>query len=123
MQALSIKQPWAYLVAHGIKDIENRTWTTQFRGEFLIHASKTFDMEGYHFLVKNQKKLNIPLLPLAKSFKRGGIVGKAKLIDCAKEHNSIWFSGPNGFVLADAIPIEFHECRGHLRFFEINSVR
>lgn len=26
MKAISIKQPWASLIAHGIKDIENRTW-------------------------------------------------------------------------------------------------
>ena len=32
MKALSIKQPWASLIAHGIKDIENRTWKTNFLG-------------------------------------------------------------------------------------------
>ena len=26
MKAISIKQPWASLIAHGIKDIENRTF-------------------------------------------------------------------------------------------------
>ena len=39
MKALSIKQPWASLIAHGIKDIENRTWRTHFRGKIYIHAS------------------------------------------------------------------------------------
>ena len=39
MKALSIKQPWASLIAHGIKDIENRTWKTNFRGRIYIHAS------------------------------------------------------------------------------------
>ena len=38
MKALSIKQPWASLIAHGIKDIENRTWKTNFRGRIYIHA-------------------------------------------------------------------------------------
>lgn len=41
MKALSIKQPWASLIAHGIKDIENITWKTQFRGRIFIHASGT----------------------------------------------------------------------------------
>ena len=38
MKALSIKQPWAWLIVNGFKDIENRTWRTKIRGEFLIHA-------------------------------------------------------------------------------------
>jgi len=32
MKALSILQPWAWLVVNGHKDIENRTWGTGFRG-------------------------------------------------------------------------------------------
>ena len=39
MKALSIKQPWASLIAKGIKDVENRTWKTKFRGKVYIHAS------------------------------------------------------------------------------------
>lgn len=26
MKAITVKQPWASLIVHGIKDIENRTW-------------------------------------------------------------------------------------------------
>lgn len=44
MKALSIKQPWASLVATGIKNIECRTWKTNYRGEILICSSKG-DME------------------------------------------------------------------------------
>lgn len=39
MKTLSFQQPWASLIAFGIKDLENRTWDTDFRGKFLIHAS------------------------------------------------------------------------------------
>lgn len=42
MKAISIKQPWASLIAHGIKDIENRTWKCpqKYIGKMvLIHAS------------------------------------------------------------------------------------
>ena len=41
-KAISIKQPWASLIAHGIKNIENRTWKTNFRGRIYIHASGKF---------------------------------------------------------------------------------
>jgi hypothetical protein len=33
--ALSIRQPWAWLICHAGKNIENRPWRTQFRGRFL----------------------------------------------------------------------------------------
>lgn len=39
MKALSIRQPWAWLIANGYKDIENRSWRTNYRGPVLIHAS------------------------------------------------------------------------------------
>lgn len=41
MKALSLIQPWATLLAKGIKKFETRSWSTQYRGPFLIHASKT----------------------------------------------------------------------------------
>jgi len=37
-KAISIKQPWSFLIASGIKDVENRTWKTKFRGRVLLHA-------------------------------------------------------------------------------------
>lgn len=40
---LSIRQPFAYLVCEGIKNIENRSWFTDYRGGILIHASKNLD--------------------------------------------------------------------------------
>ena len=46
MKALTIKQPWAYLIIHGGKDIENRTWRTKYRGRILIHAAKADDKKS-----------------------------------------------------------------------------
>jgi hypothetical protein len=47
MKALSIRQPWAWLIVHGVKDVENRTWRTNFRGRFLVHAGMRFDEDGH----------------------------------------------------------------------------
>jgi hypothetical protein len=41
VRALSIKQPWAELIARGKKKIEYRTWARSFRGDLLVVASKT----------------------------------------------------------------------------------
>ena len=40
MKALSVKQPWANLIADGKKTIETRTWATKHRGLLLIVSSK-----------------------------------------------------------------------------------
>ena len=41
MKALTVKQPWAELIALGVKKIENRTWPTTHRGPLAIHAGRT----------------------------------------------------------------------------------
>ena len=41
--ALSVKQPWAALLAAGVKTVEVRTWPTGRRGRLLIHAGKVPD--------------------------------------------------------------------------------
>mgnify|MGYP002359850962 FL=1 len=45
MKALSIRQPWAGLIIHGYKDIENRDWPTRYRGPLLVHAPLPLDAE------------------------------------------------------------------------------
>jgi len=41
MKVISVKQPWGSLLVSGLKNIENRTWSTPYRGWLLIHASQT----------------------------------------------------------------------------------
>lgn len=117
MKALSIKQPWAWLIAHGYKDIENRDWPTKHRGEFLIHASKGFDDEGLAYVLEHCP--DIAFVPKKNEFPRGGIVGKAEIVDCVAAHDSRWFFGDFGFVLKNAQPLMFYPCKGQLSFFEV----
>lgn len=121
MKALSIKQPWAWLIVHGYKDIENRRWSTRFRGRFLIHAGQTFDWAGYKWLVMNRRKLGLIDLPSPASvfYHKGGIVGEVELIDCVTTYDSPWFFGPYGFILQNARETRFYPLKGELRFFEV----
>lgn len=48
MKTISIKQPWASLIVEGVKDIENRTWRTKFRGRVLVHAGAKPEKEPYN---------------------------------------------------------------------------
>lgn len=114
MRALSIRQPWAWLIAFGHKPVENRTWSTSFRGPLLIHAGKKIDNEGWLWV-----RENFPEIALPERFEVGGIVGRATLTDCVEEHASPWFFGPFGFVLHHAEPLPFMPCRGRLGLFEV----
>lgn len=112
MKALSINQPWAWLIANGYKDIENREWATAFRGEVYIHAGKKFDDEAYEWL-----GIYRPDIALPDAFDLGGIVGTMKIVDCVRDHTSEWFVGRYGFVIGAAELCEKMECIGHLGFF------
>ncbi len=115
MKALSIRQPWAWLIVHGHKPVENRSWPTTHRGDTLIHASKVFDEEGLQSVLEVFPHLRDQL---PARYDLGGIVGKAQLVNCVSEHPSRWFTGPYGFVMFDPRPLPFVPMRGALSFFE-----
>lgn len=110
MMALSIRQPWAYAILHFGKDIENRSWSTRFRGPVLIHAPRKIDHDA---LIDLPWEHDLP-----ETFPVGGIVGQAEIVDCVSQSQSPWFCGPFGFVLSNAKPLPFRLCRGALGFFE-----
>jgi hypothetical protein len=118
MLALSIRQPWAFLIASGIKDVENRTWPTRQRGRILIHAGKVFDLDGWKYIRSAHPEI---LLPGFGHFRRGGIVGSVVLIDCVQASESPWFEGPFGFVFDPrrCMATRFRACRGQPGFFDI----
>lgn len=71
MKVITIKQPWATLIAEGYKEYEFRTWKTKYRGEILIHAGKGIDKKQ----VERFKYLNL-------DYPLGQIIAKATITDC-----------------------------------------
>ena len=114
LQALSIRQPWCHRILNCGKDIENRSWTTKFRGKVLIHAAKTFDGDS----VARNSFIIGPNRFGPDSNKFGGIVGIMKITDCVDSSLSSWFQGPYGFVFKNARPLSFIPCKGMLGFFK-----
>lgn len=130
MKALSIIQPWASLIAVGIKDIENRTWRTNYRGEFLIHASAKRLPAGWTALTSEQyaaatrlvnpygKENDVKQLPVS------AIIGKARLVACVKNHPSVWAEkGVWNWVLADVqlFSTPILNVKGRLGFWEFDD--
>lgn len=120
MKALSILQPWAWLIINGHKDVENRSWPTRFRGRFLVHAGKKWGREQEEDLARVRAQL--PKLIIPDRFDVGGIVGTATVIDCVSRSPSPWFFGPWGFVLEKPATCPFIPYRGQLGWFEIPRV-
>ena len=113
MKALSIMQPWAWLIATGHKDIENRSWRTDYRGPVLIHAGKRMDPD-----FADAQDWGWPDIERPCDFDMGGIVGEAEIVGCITASPSRWFCGPYGFLIRNARPLPFRPCRGQLGFFE-----
>jgi hypothetical protein len=116
MRALSIRQPWAWLVVNGHKPIENRTWTTNELGEILIHAGKSFEDQALRGILAEFPHLR---RQLPEQYELGGVVGVATLAGWVHESPSPWFTGPYGLLLKDARPLPFVPWRGQLGFFDI----
>ena len=100
MKALSIRQPWAWLIVNGYKDIENRTWSTDFRGRVYVHAGKRVkqgDFQGQRDYIRESGLI----LPEEPSL--GAIVGEVTITDCVDALSSPWFCGPYGFLLTSPV--------------------
>ncbi len=116
MKALSIQQPWAWLIVNRHKPVENRGWPTAIRGQVLIHAGQKFDQAGYELVRDCYPEIE---MPAPTEFPRGGIVGAASITDCVTYLKSSWFTGRYGFLLDDARPLPFVPYRGQLGFFNV----
>lgn len=124
MKALSIRQGWAWLCAQGLKDIENRSWNTKFRGRFLIHASISMTRAEYDACFSSAVTIWIGgrYFPRFEEMERGGIVGVATLVAVVppEQRTSPWHMPDQfGFQLAEPKPLPFIPCKGALQFFDV----
>lgn len=78
MKVITIKQPFATLIAEGLKEYEFRTWKTKYRGDILIHAGKVVDKKAMERL----KHLNL-------EYPSGCIIAKVTITDCVLIDDSI----------------------------------
>lgn len=95
MKVITLKQPWATLVAEGLKRYEFRSWKIAYRGEILIHAGKGVDT---HY-IKKFEHLNL-------TYPKSRIIAKVVIEDCieltdeinkniVKENELIYGHNPN----------------------------
>ena len=128
-KALSLRQPYAWLIANGYLLVDDRTWGTQYRGPLLIHASKGI-YEQYYDYIKSDTDIPIPA---KDKLGYGGVVGIANLVHCCRPsqlpgsmsrvqraHFSMVHEDYFGFLFEQARPLALMPCPGKLGIFEID---
>lgn len=127
MKAITIKQPFASLIAAGVKEYEFRTWKTKYRGEILIHAGKSID-----------KKAMEKFEEYGLEYPSGCIIAKAVLTDCievndefrkvlAEKNSKVYHSiikhhewEGYGFKLENVEKLEQIPAKGKLSIWEVD---
>lgn len=95
-KALSIKNPWAFLIAAGLKNIENRSWPVSYRGRLLIHASQKIDVRHRDMsqLFTREQWAALPLEERNRMthgiFTASAIIGEADVVGCVNNDPSVW---------------------------------
>lgn len=114
MKVLSVRQPWAWAIIFGGKDIENRYWKTKYRGPLVIHASANRNKQYFEWSKEDMEIFHcVSKIPAFEEYDRGMIIGTVDLIDCVTETDSVWYQGKIiggkenfGWVLANPCPVK-----------------
>lgn len=122
--ALSVRQPWAWALIHGGKDVENRGKMAIHRGamhkqvgkRIAIHAAKGMTRDEYESASDFMAGIGVTC-PAAADLERGGIIGSAFLASVVSKHTSRWFFGPHGLCLIRPEPVPFIGASGELGMF------
>lgn len=97
---LSVRQPYAWAIIEGIKDVENRQWPTNIRGRIYIHAGANKDELDLGFDILKRKR--VKNIPEEEDLIFGAIIGSVEIVDCVDNSRSRWYAhGTFGFVLAN----------------------
>jgi hypothetical protein len=91
VKALTIRQPWAELIMLGVKDVENRSRRTTFRGRFAVHVSgKRADRSSIDFDVVPANVRDAARRAWEANESAGRVIGTVELMDCVVESRSPW---------------------------------
>ena len=135
MKALTVKQPWAWAIIHGAKDVENRSRPTKYRGQLYIHAGVAEAKEArdwpamraafkHHGIVPDDPMIGMP---------RGQVIGTVDLIDCHAWNTctdrdghlfcSAWsMVGGYHWVLANPQPVTPFPAKGMLGIWNLDAL-
>jgi hypothetical protein len=139
VKALSLTQPWGWLLVQGYKTVENRIWhlPPKMRGQrVLIHAAKAMPAGAYARAGELAFAIGGVSVPPPAELERGGIIGSVTFVDCfcpgalvgTYDHPADvdlrwWFREQHGFIAKEPEVLPFRPLRGMLGFFEVPEER
>jgi activating signal cointegrator 1 len=87
MKAITLHQPWAWLVAFGMKEVETRSWSTDYRGPLAIHAGKKHDVDGKILHLRMNSVRGCPAVcPVFEDLPFGCVVATCNLMAVVPTH-------------------------------------
>jgi ASCH domain len=100
IKTITIKQPYASAIILGLKDVENRTWTTTHRGTIAIHSARSINTDG-HSKIQRISGIDLPdNLPL------GQILGYIDILDITTDSDSPYaIHGNYHWILGNPRPL------------------
>lgn len=101
---LSLHPPWAWAILFAGKDVENRSWTTPYRGRFLVHASSKKLSRALLEEAREEiaEKSGLRPADIPEEFPRCQILGSVELVDCVEHAKSPWaYPGEQHWKLAN----------------------
>jgi ASCH domain len=125
VKALTVKQPWAWLIMAGLKDVENRARPTKYRGKIAIHVSLKpseawSERSAIGIAHLDCADREVAELVLGENTHAGHVIGTVELVDCVQDHDSPWaFADHWHWVLRNPFPfIEPIPAKGRLGLWE-----
>ena len=117
LRALSIRQPWAWAIAAGLKRVENRSWRVSYRGPLAIHAARVVETKAY------ARCAQLAGRPVPPHLATGAVIAVAQLADIVTARElrgdpwaeGVWWC----WVLDDVVPICPVQCPGHQLLFTL----
>lgn len=124
---LSLWQPWAWLVVHGPKDVENRSWKPPAGSEgreFYVHAAKRCDQGEWDRAAAFAREMGFAGLPELSCLHFGGVVGRVQISGYLAPSESgpraKWHMAEQwGWQLKKREPVPFVPMRGNQRFWRV----
>jgi len=121
--ALSVRQPSAWAIVFGSKDIENRTKGSiragrMGLGRICIHAATGLREDEYRYIAWKMQQIDVDC-PAPADLPRGAIIGTVDVVEIVDQSDSPWFGGTAGLRLEDPIALDKPiPARGALGYFE-----
>ena len=120
VKCLTVRQPWAYLIVNGHKNLENRSWSTRYRGPLVIQSARSYgsiaELSDLCLDIEEETGIALP-----DTFTLGVTEGIVTLQDIVTNSQSIWaYDGDYHWILGDPAVLPAVNLSGKLGIWDLS---